>query len=176
MAIKLLPSPDTTPFPTPIALPPPMATTTSILCCSARARAASTASRGTCGSTSVNSATSRLPSEARMRAAWLDVFKLGVQTKRTCRPRVSGSEPTRSIAPRPKRTRGAFSVQPLLGERAALHHFERVGLDLQQFPVRALEVEGVLDPIRAEVLDFAGVELPPDTIELVPRNRDRHVV
>ena len=73
-----------TPAPTPMALPPPMATTTSILWCSARARAASTASRGTCGSTSVNSAASRLPSEVRTRAAWLDPFRLGVQTKRTC--------------------------------------------------------------------------------------------
>src|SRR6202171_1992670 len=169
MAIRLLPSPNTTPFPTPMALPPPRATTTSILWCSARARAASTASRGTCGSTSVNSADKRLPSEVRTRAAWLDAFRLGVQKKRTDCPCVSGSDPTRTIAPRPKRTRGAFSVQPLLRERAALHHFERIGLDLQQFPIRALEVQRVLHPIRSEILDAALVELPADAIELITR-------
>src|ERR1700682_2679595 len=176
MAIRLLPSPNTTPFPTPMALPSPRATTTSILWCSARARAASTASRGTCGSTSVNSAASRLPSEARTRAAWLDPFRLGVQTKRTCGPRVSGSEPTRSIAPRPKRTRGALRVQPLLGERAALHHFERVGFDLQKFPIRALEIQRVLHTIRAEILDAALVQLAADAIELLARDRNRDMV
>src|SRR3984893_12580874 len=159
-----------------MALPPPMATTTSVLCCSARARAASTVSLGTCGSTSVNSAAKRLPSEARTRAAWLDAFSLGVQTKSTLCPRVSASEPTRSIAPRPKRTRGALSVQPLLGERTALHHFQWIGLDLQQLPIRALEVQGVLDPIRTKVLDSTLVELATDAIELIARNRDRHMV
>src|SRR3981081_4190298 len=131
MAIKLLPSPDTTPFPTPMTLPPPMATTTSILCCSASARAESTVSRGTCGSTSVNSAASRLPSALRTRAACVDAFRLGVQTKRTGCPGVSASEPARTTAQRPKRTRGAMSVQSLLGDLTALHHLERVGLDLQ---------------------------------------------
>src|SRR5712692_5605720 len=166
----------TIPFPTPIALPPPRATTTSIWCRSARVRAASTVSRGTCGSTSVNSAASPLPSEVRIRAACLDAFRLGVQTNSTRWPRVSGSEPTRSIAPRPKRTRGAFSVQPLLGERAALHHFERVGLDLQQFPIRALEIQRILHTVRAEILDATLVELPADALELFARDRNRDVV
>src|SRR2546427_375939 len=134
-----------------------MATTTSILFSSACARAAATVSTGTCGSTSANSATSRLPSDARTRAACIDAFRLGVQTKRTRCPSASASAPTRSIAPRPSRTRGAFRVQPLLGERATLHHFQRVSLDLEQFPVRALEVQRVLDAIRAEILDAALV-------------------
>src|SRR6266704_762177 len=164
-----------TPFPTPIALPPPNTTTTSIFCCWARARAASTVSRGTCGSTCVNSATRRSPSELRTPAARRDAFRLGVQTNSTCCPSASASAPTRSIAPRPKRTRGALSVQ-LLGERAALHHFERIGLDFQQFPIRALEVQRVFDPIRSEILDVALVELPTNAIELLPRNRDRDMV
>src|SRR5207244_3178598 len=148
-----------TPFPTPMALPPPMATTTSTFCRSATARAASTVSRGTCGVTSANSATRRLPSEARTRWAELDAFRLGVQTKRTRCPSASASAPTRSTAPRPKRTRGALRVQPLLGEWAALHHCESIGLDLQQFPIGAFEVERVLHPIRAEVLDGTRVDL-----------------
>src|SRR5438128_6296765 len=155
-----------TPFPTPIALPPPMATTTSTFCRSATARAASTVSLGTCGITPAKSATRRLPSDARTRSAWLDAFRLGVQTKRTCCPSASASAPTRSIAPRPKRTRGALSVQPLLGERTALHRFERVGLDLQQFPIRALEVERVLHPIGPEVFDAASIEFSPDATQL----------
>src|SRR6202022_5013664 len=153
-----------------------MATTTSIFFAPARARAASTASCGTCGSTSVNSATSRLPSEARPCAACVDVFRLGVQTKRTRCPSASASAPTRSIAPRPKRTRGALSVQPLLGERTTLHHFQRIGLDFQQFPVRALEVERVLDALGAELLDCTLVELAADAIELVARDRNRDMV
>src|SRR3982074_2417114 len=176
MAIKLRSAPTMTPFPTPIALPPPIATTRSTVCAFARARAASTASTGTCGSTSVNSATRRLPSDARTRAAWLDAFRLGVQTKSTRRPSASASAPTRSIAPRPKRTRGAVSVQPLLGERATLHHFQRVGLDLQQFPIRALEIKRILHAIRSEIFDPALVELPLDAIELISRYGDRDVM
>src|SRR5207249_9344599 len=91
-------------------------------------------------------------------------------------PSMAASVPTPSLAPRPKRTRGALTVQSLLGEWAALHHFQRIGLDLQQFPIRALEVERVLDPIRSEILDVALVELPTNPIELVTRNRDRDVV
>src|SRR5438309_6220070 len=176
MAIKLLSSAMTTPFPTPIALPPPMATMTSTCFCSASARAALTVSTGTCGSTSANSATNRFPSDARTRMACVDAFRLGVQTKRTRCPSSADSAPTRSIAPRPKRTRGALSVQPLLGERTTLHHFQRIGLDFQQFPVRALEVQRVLDSIRAEILDLALVELATDAIELLPRDRDRDMV
>src|SRR5207244_11115466 len=165
----------TTPFPTPMALPPPNTTTTSIFCCWARARAASTVSRGTCGSTLANSATRRVPSDARIRCAWLDPFRLGVQTNSTCSPSASASAPTRSIAPRPKRTRGALTVQ-LLGERTALHYFQRIGLDFQQFPIRALEIQRVFDPIRSEILDVALVELPTNAIELLPRNRYRDMV
>src|SRR2546426_10101199 len=176
MAISFTLSPSATPFPTPIALPPPIATTTSICFSAASARAASTASRGTCGATSANSATSRLPSDVRTRSAGLDRLRLGVQTKRTRWPNGSVSAPTRPIAPRPKRTRGALSVQPLLGERAALHHFERIGLDLQQFPIRALEVERVLHAIRPEILDAAPVEFAPDAVQLVARNGNRDMV
>src|SRR5947208_1179776 len=159
-----------------MALPPPIATTTSTCFPSARARAAPTDSRGTCGATSANSATNRLPSDARTRAACVEDFRLGVQTKRTRWPSASASAPTRSTAPRPKRTRGALSVQPLLGERTALHRFERVGLDLQQFPIRALEVERVLYSIRPEILDAAFIEFTPDAVQLFARNGNRDVV
>src|SRR5438093_4386889 len=168
--------PSAIPFPTPIALPPPIATTTSTCFSAPSALAASTASRGTCGATSVNSAANRLPSDARTRAACVEDFRLGVQTKRTCCPSASASAPTRSTAPRPKRTRGALSVQPLLGERTALHGFERVGLDLQQFPIRALEVERVLYPIRPEILNAASIEFSTDAIQLVARNGNRDMV
>src|ERR1700694_131244 len=149
-----------------------MATTTSMSFCSARTRAASTVSWGTCCSTCVNSATNPLPSDARTRAACIDAVRRGVQRKRTRCPSSAASAPTRSSAPRPKRTRGALSVQPLLGERATLHHFQRIGLDFQQYPSRALEVQRVLDPIRAEILDASLVELAANAIELVGGNRN----
>src|SRR5207237_1042712 len=176
MAISATPYPRAIPFPTPIALPPPSATTTSTCFSAARTLAASTASRGTCGATSSNSATRRLPRELRTRSACVDRFRLGVQTNMTRWPNASASAPTRPIAPRPKRTRGALRVQPLLGERSALHRFERIGLDLQQFPIRALEVERVLNPIWPEVLDAASIEFSSDAIQLVARNRNRNMV
>src|SRR3989441_8708989 len=183
MAIRLLASRDTTPFPTPMALPPPKVTTTSTSFSSASFRAESTASRGTCGATSVNSATSRAGRPfhtgrrraSRTSSAWTEALRLGVHTNRMRRPSAAASRPARSIAPRPKRTRGAMNVQ-LLGERTALHHFEWIGLDLQQFPIRALEIQRVLDPIRTEILDVALVELPTNAVELVTRNRNRYMV
>src|SRR5439155_16779212 len=66
--------------------------------------------------------------------------------------------------------------QPLLGDWAALHRFEGVGLDLQQFPIRALEIERVLYPIRPEILDAPPVQFATDAIQLITRHRNRDMV
>src|SRR5207237_8861321 len=79
-------------------------------------------------------------------------------------------------APLPNRTRGASTVQRLLSELAPLHHQQGIALDLEQLAVRTLEVERVLDPVRAEVRDAAAVQLAPDAVELLPGHRDRDVV
>src|SRR5919197_3727382 len=152
MAIKGDPVARTTPFPTPIVLPPPNATTRFTWRCAARDWAAATASLGTCGATPSNSAISPAPSALRTRLATCEFVRLGVHIRRMRSPSTLASTPTLATAPRPKRTRGAWSAAVLLGERPALHHFQRIGLDFQEFAVRPLEVERVLHPIGPEVL------------------------
>src|ERR671936_2725380 len=154
----------TTALPTPIALPPPSATTRSTCFSSASARAASAASLGTCGATPSNSATSRGPSASRTARAAADDLRLGVHIKRMRSPSPSVSAPSRRIAPRPNRTRGGSIKLALLGERSALHHFEWVRFDLEQLTIGTLEIERVLDPIRTEVLDPAPIQLAANAL------------
>src|SRR5437868_69541 len=91
-------------------------------------------------------------------------------------PSAAASAPTCPSVPRPKRTRGACTVQALLGERPALHDLERIRLDFEELAVRSLEVERVLDPVGAEVLGPALVQLVANAVELFARHRDGDVM